>query len=114
MWAVYRAVHFLTSSDTRIIGPALYERAPLHQPADVKKHVILGSEDTSGRLNRLAGARQGRATARGSYPSLCSRESINHVANKKAEASPPSGVDNHRPSTTGGARSGKTTVFQPV
>jgi DNA-binding transcriptional LysR family regulator len=48
MWPQYRAVHFLDEADTLIVSPALYERAPLHQPADVAKHVLLGSETRLG------------------------------------------------------------------
>jgi LysR family glycine cleavage system transcriptional activator len=43
-WPQYRATPFLNEADTLIVSPALYERAPLRQPADVEKHVLLASE----------------------------------------------------------------------
>jgi LysR family transcriptional regulator, glycine cleavage system transcriptional activator len=42
------AVHFLDETDTLIVSPGLYERAPLHQPTGVAKHVLLGSETRPG------------------------------------------------------------------
>ena len=48
VWPQYRAVRFLDESDTLIVSPALYERAPLHRPAEVAKHVLLGSETRPG------------------------------------------------------------------
>ncbi|MEJ0050213.1 MAG: LysR substrate-binding domain-containing protein [Methylovirgula sp.] len=48
MWPQYRALHFLDETDTLIISPALYEQAPLRQPADIAGHVLLGSETRPG------------------------------------------------------------------
>ena len=48
LWPQYRAVHFLDEADTLIVSPALYDRAPLHQPADIAKQVLLGSETRPG------------------------------------------------------------------
>jgi LysR family transcriptional regulator, glycine cleavage system transcriptional activator len=48
IWPQYRAVHFLNEADTLIVSPALHARVPLHQPADVVKHVLLGSETRPG------------------------------------------------------------------
>ena len=47
-WPHYRARPILAESDTLIISPALFERAPLHQPADIAGHVLLGSETRPG------------------------------------------------------------------
>jgi hypothetical protein len=35
-------VHFLDEADTLIVRPDLYEKAPLHQLADIGKHVLPG------------------------------------------------------------------------
>lgn len=48
LWPQYRAVHFLGEADTLIVSPALYERMPLHHPADIAKHVLIGSETRPG------------------------------------------------------------------
>lgn len=48
MWPQYKSVHFLDEIDTLIVSPSLYEREPLRQPADVAKHVLLGSETRPG------------------------------------------------------------------
>ena len=47
-WPQYQAVPFLPEADTLIVSPALFERAPLHQPADIASHVLLGSETRPG------------------------------------------------------------------
>lgn len=47
-WPQHRAVRFLDEADTLIASPALLERAPLHQPADIANHVLLGSETRPG------------------------------------------------------------------
>jgi LysR family transcriptional regulator, glycine cleavage system transcriptional activator len=51
LWPQYRAVHFLDEADTLIISPALYERAPLRQLADIGKHALLASETRPGDWN---------------------------------------------------------------
>jgi LysR family transcriptional regulator, glycine cleavage system transcriptional activator len=48
MWPQYRAVHFLDEVDTLIVSPTLYEHAPLREPADVARHILLGSETRPG------------------------------------------------------------------
>ena len=48
MWPQYRAVHFLGERDTLIVSPALHEQTPLRRPADVAKHILLGSETRPG------------------------------------------------------------------
>jgi LysR family transcriptional regulator, glycine cleavage system transcriptional activator len=47
-WPQYRAVSFLPEADTLIVSPTLFERSPLHQPADIASHVLLGSETRPG------------------------------------------------------------------
>jgi len=47
-WPQHRPTAFLSESDTLIISPALFERAPLHHPADIAKHVLLSSETRPG------------------------------------------------------------------
>jgi len=47
-WPQYRAAHFLEEADTLVVSPASYERAPLLQPSDVEKHVLLASETRPG------------------------------------------------------------------
>jgi LysR family transcriptional regulator, glycine cleavage system transcriptional activator len=47
-WPQHRAVPFLPEADTLIVSPALFERAPLHRPADIASHVLLGSETRPG------------------------------------------------------------------
>jgi LysR family glycine cleavage system transcriptional activator len=47
-WPQYRVSPFLTDADTLIVSPALFERAPLHRPADIASHVLLGSETRPG------------------------------------------------------------------
>ncbi|WP_044562693.1 LysR substrate-binding domain-containing protein [Azospirillum sp. B4] len=47
-WPQYQAVPFLVEADTLIISPALFQRLPLHTPADVAHHVLLGSETRPG------------------------------------------------------------------
>jgi LysR family transcriptional regulator, glycine cleavage system transcriptional activator len=42
-WPQYQAVSFLPEADTLIVSPTLFERAPLHQPADIASHVLLGA-----------------------------------------------------------------------
>jgi LysR family transcriptional regulator, glycine cleavage system transcriptional activator len=44
----YQAVSFLPEADTLIVSPTLFERSPLHQPADIASHVLLGSETRPG------------------------------------------------------------------
>ncbi|WP_045835107.1 LysR substrate-binding domain-containing protein [Hyphomicrobium sp. 99] len=48
VWPQYRAVHFLQEADTLIASPALLERSPLRQPADIANHILLGSETRPG------------------------------------------------------------------
>jgi LysR family transcriptional regulator, glycine cleavage system transcriptional activator len=48
MWPQYRVAHVLSEADTLIVSPALNERAPLLQPADVAEHVLLGTETRPG------------------------------------------------------------------
>ncbi len=47
-WPQYRATAFLPEADTLIVSPALFERAPLREPADVARHVLLASETRPG------------------------------------------------------------------
>jgi LysR family glycine cleavage system transcriptional activator len=47
-WPQYQAVSFLPEADTLIVSPTLFERAPLHQPADIANPVLLGSETRPG------------------------------------------------------------------
>jgi LysR family glycine cleavage system transcriptional activator len=47
-WPQYQAVSFLQEADTLIVSPTLFERSPLHQPADIASHVLLGSETRPG------------------------------------------------------------------
>jgi LysR family glycine cleavage system transcriptional activator len=47
-WPQYRAAPFLDETETLIVNPALYERAPLHRPADIENHVLLASETRPG------------------------------------------------------------------
>jgi hypothetical protein len=47
-WPQYEAVPFLSEADALIVSPALFERAPLHQSADIANHVLLGSETRPG------------------------------------------------------------------
>jgi LysR family transcriptional regulator, glycine cleavage system transcriptional activator len=47
-WPQYQAVPFLDEADTLIVSPALFEREPLHQPADIANHILLGSETRPG------------------------------------------------------------------
>ncbi len=47
-WPQYRATAFLPEADTLIVSPALSERAPLREPADVARHVLLASETRPG------------------------------------------------------------------
>ena len=47
-WPQYRAVPFLNEADTLIAAPALLERLPLRQPADIANHVLLCSETRPG------------------------------------------------------------------
>lgn len=48
VWPQYRATYFLDEADTLIVSPALLERAPLHQLADIANHALLGSETRPG------------------------------------------------------------------
>jgi LysR family transcriptional regulator, glycine cleavage system transcriptional activator len=48
MWPQYRAIHFLDEVDTLIVSPSLHARIPLHEPSDIAKHVLLGSETRPG------------------------------------------------------------------
>ena len=48
MWPQYRATAFLPEADTLIVAPALLERAPLGELADVSHHVLLASETRPG------------------------------------------------------------------
>jgi LysR family glycine cleavage system transcriptional activator len=43
-WPQYRVAPFLKEADTLIVSPALFERAPLHRPADIASRVLLGTE----------------------------------------------------------------------
>jgi DNA-binding transcriptional LysR family regulator len=47
-WPHDRAVPFLPESDTLVVSPALFERSPLHQPADIARHILLASETRPG------------------------------------------------------------------
>lgn len=47
-WPQYQAVPFLDEADTLIVSPALFEREPLCQPADIANHILLGSETRPG------------------------------------------------------------------
>ena len=47
-WPQYQAVSFLPEADTLIVSPALFERVPLLQPADIARHVLLASETRPG------------------------------------------------------------------
>jgi DNA-binding transcriptional LysR family regulator len=47
-WPQHRALAFLSETDTLIVSPALFERAPLHHVADIAGHVLLGSETRPG------------------------------------------------------------------
>jgi DNA-binding transcriptional LysR family regulator len=47
-WPQYRAAPFLAESETLIVSPVLFERAPLREPADVANHVLLASETRPG------------------------------------------------------------------
>ena len=47
-WPQYHARPFLSETDTLIVSPALFARAPLLKPADVAGHVLLGSETRPG------------------------------------------------------------------
>ena len=47
-WPQYQAVSFLPEADTLIVSPALFERVPLHRPADIARHVLLASETRPG------------------------------------------------------------------
>jgi DNA-binding transcriptional LysR family regulator len=44
----FRAVPFLDESDTLVISPALQDRQPLCEPADIAKHILLSSETRPG------------------------------------------------------------------
>jgi LysR family transcriptional regulator, glycine cleavage system transcriptional activator len=66
-WPQHRAADILDDVDTLIMSPALYERHPIHSPADIANHVLLSSEtrpgdwiDWLGRagLSHLAGQRR--------------------------------------------------------
>jgi LysR family glycine cleavage system transcriptional activator len=47
-WPQYRAAHFLDEADTLIVGPELYDRAPLRQLSDVHEHILLATETRPG------------------------------------------------------------------
>jgi LysR family transcriptional regulator, glycine cleavage system transcriptional activator len=47
-WPQHRPTAFLSETDTLIISPGLFERAPLHHPADILRHVLLSSETRPG------------------------------------------------------------------
>jgi DNA-binding transcriptional LysR family regulator len=47
-WPQHRPTAFLSERDTLIISPGLFERAPLHHPVDIAKHVLLGTETRPG------------------------------------------------------------------
>jgi LysR family glycine cleavage system transcriptional activator len=47
-WPQYQALSLLQEADTLIVSPALFERAPLREPADIANHVLLGSETRPG------------------------------------------------------------------
>jgi LysR family transcriptional regulator, glycine cleavage system transcriptional activator len=47
-WPQHRAVRFLNETDTLVLSPALFERHPLHQPADIVGHVMLATETRPG------------------------------------------------------------------
>jgi LysR family transcriptional regulator, glycine cleavage system transcriptional activator len=47
-WPQHHPTPFLSESDTLIISPGLFERAPLRHPGDIVSHVLLGSETRPG------------------------------------------------------------------
>jgi LysR family transcriptional regulator, glycine cleavage system transcriptional activator len=47
-WPQYRPAAFLAETDTLIVSPTLFERAPLRDPADIINHVLLSSETRLG------------------------------------------------------------------
>ena len=47
-WPQYRAVPFLCEADTLIMSPALFERRPVRQLADLANHVLLATETRPG------------------------------------------------------------------
>jgi LysR family transcriptional regulator, glycine cleavage system transcriptional activator len=47
-WPQHHPTSFLSESDTLIISPSLFERAPLRHPADIVSHILLGSETRPG------------------------------------------------------------------
>jgi len=48
VWPQFQAMHFLDEADTLIAHPTLLARVPLHEPAEVANHVLLGSETRPG------------------------------------------------------------------
>jgi LysR family transcriptional regulator, glycine cleavage system transcriptional activator len=48
VWPQHRAIDFLNEADTLIVSPALFERVPLREPADIANHVLLASETRPG------------------------------------------------------------------
>jgi DNA-binding transcriptional LysR family regulator len=47
-WPQYQATPFLPEADTLIASPSLLARLPLHHPADIARHTLLGSETRPG------------------------------------------------------------------
>ena len=47
----FRAVPFLEERDTLIVSPALQDRLPLREPADIARHMLLSSETRPGDWN---------------------------------------------------------------
>jgi LysR family transcriptional regulator, glycine cleavage system transcriptional activator len=48
IWSQYRAVPFLDEADTLIASPALLDRCPIREPADIAGHTLLGTETRPG------------------------------------------------------------------
>ena len=47
-WPQHRAVAVLDDMDTLIMSPALFERRPINEPADIAGHTMLSSETRPG------------------------------------------------------------------
>lgn len=47
-WPQYHAVHVLHEADTLIASPALLKHRPIRRPADIRKHILLGTETRPG------------------------------------------------------------------
>ncbi|WP_238232211.1 LysR substrate-binding domain-containing protein [Methylobacterium thuringiense] len=64
-WPQFRAVPFLTETDTLVASPALLARTPLASPADLSRHVLLATETRPNDWSEwLAAARAPRMTGR--------------------------------------------------